>query len=136
MRLGAHMSISGGKHLALISGKEIGCETIQVFIRSVRSWSSKPLEQKDIDSFLEKKEEIDEYLRTKFPPVLIDDYSKYSEEIKNVINLILKIEKDSEEGKFTNFPSSESFSIFKIRLIIFLKLKKIQKRESLLTFLT
>ena len=60
MRLGAHMSVSGGKHLALVSGKEIGCESIQVFIRNVRSWSSKPLEQKDIINFIEKKEEITE----------------------------------------------------------------------------
>ena len=60
MRLGAHMSVSGGKHLALVRGKEIGCESIQVFIRNVRSWASKPLEQKDIDDFLEKKEEIEE----------------------------------------------------------------------------
>ncbi len=54
------MSVSGGKHLALIRGKEIGCESIQVFIRNVRSWSSKPLEQVDINNFLEKKEEINE----------------------------------------------------------------------------
>lgn len=60
MRLGAHMSVSGGKHLALVGGKEIGCESIQIFIRNVRSWSSKPLEQNDINSFLEKKEEIKE----------------------------------------------------------------------------
>jgi len=60
MRLGAHMSVSGGKHLALVRGKEIGCESIQVFIRNVRSWSSKPLEQKDIINFIEKKEEITE----------------------------------------------------------------------------
>jgi len=60
MRLGAHMSVSGGKHLALVSGEEIGCESIQVFIRGVRSWSSKPLEQKAINTFLEKKEETKE----------------------------------------------------------------------------
>jgi len=54
------MSVSGGKHLALVSGKEIGCEAIQVFIRNVRSWSSKPLEQQDINDFLEKKKEIKE----------------------------------------------------------------------------
>ncbi|MFX1337441.1 MAG: deoxyribonuclease IV [Promethearchaeota archaeon] len=54
------MSVSGGKYLALVTGKEIGCESIQVFIRNVRSWSSKPLDQEDINSFLEKREEIKE----------------------------------------------------------------------------
>ncbi len=52
------MSISGGRYLALVRGKELGCEAIQVFIRNVRSWSSKPLEKKEIDDFLEKKEEL------------------------------------------------------------------------------
>jgi len=60
MRLGAHMSVTGGKHMALERGKELGCETIQVFIRSVRSWSAKPLDKKDIDDFLKKKEELKE----------------------------------------------------------------------------
>jgi deoxyribonuclease-4 len=49
MRLGAHMGISGGKHLALERGKEIGCQTIQVFIRNVRGWASKPFSQKEIE---------------------------------------------------------------------------------------
>jgi deoxyribonuclease IV len=57
MRLGAHMSISGGKHLALKRGEQIGCQTIQVFIRNVRGWSSKPFTQKEIDDFLSKREE-------------------------------------------------------------------------------
>lgn len=54
------MSVSGGKHLALVRGKDIECEAIQVFVRNVRSWSSKPLEQKDINDFFKKKEEIKE----------------------------------------------------------------------------
>ena len=57
MRLGAHMGISGGKHLALERGKEIGCQTIQAFIRNVRGWASKPFSQKEIDDFLRKKKE-------------------------------------------------------------------------------
>jgi deoxyribonuclease-4 len=60
MRLGAHMSVTGGKSMALEKGKELGCETIQVFIRNVRSWSSKPLVQSDIDDFIKKKEELKE----------------------------------------------------------------------------
>jgi len=60
MRLGAHMSVTGGKYMALERGKELECESIQVFIRNVRSWSSKPLIQSDIDDFLKKKEELRE----------------------------------------------------------------------------
>jgi len=60
MRLGAHMSVTGGKYMALERGKKLGCETIQVFIRSVRSWSAKPLNKKDINDFLKRKEELKE----------------------------------------------------------------------------
>ncbi len=58
MRLGAHMSVSEGKHMAFHRGRELKCETIQVFIRNVRSWSTKPLDQKDIDEFLKTKEDF------------------------------------------------------------------------------
>ncbi|MFX0048502.1 MAG: deoxyribonuclease IV [Candidatus Hermodarchaeota archaeon] len=58
MRLGAHMSVSEGKHMAFHNGRELNCEAIQIFIRNVRSWSSKPLDQKDIDKFLKTKEEF------------------------------------------------------------------------------
>jgi len=50
------MSVAGGKDTALEAGKELGCESIQVFIRNVRGWSSKPLDQKEIDQFIKKKE--------------------------------------------------------------------------------
>jgi len=63
MRLGAHMSVSGGKSMAFERGRELGCETIQVFIRNVRGWSSKPLEQEEIDDFIKKKEEIEGEIR-------------------------------------------------------------------------
>ncbi|GAI60468.1 unnamed protein product, partial [marine sediment metagenome] len=60
MRLGAHMSVTGGKYMALERGKELGCQTIQVFIRSVRSWAAKPLIKSDIDDFIKIKEELKE----------------------------------------------------------------------------
>ncbi|MFX0027884.1 MAG: deoxyribonuclease IV [Candidatus Hermodarchaeota archaeon] len=58
MRIGAHMSVSEGKFKALEVGRELGCESIQLFIRNVRSWASKPLEKKDIEDFLSKKAEL------------------------------------------------------------------------------
>lgn len=60
MRIGAHMSVSGGKYMALESGKELGCEAIQVFVRNVRGWTSGPLKQKEIDDFINKKEELND----------------------------------------------------------------------------
>ncbi|MFX0020651.1 MAG: deoxyribonuclease IV [Promethearchaeota archaeon] len=62
MRLGAHMSVSGGKHMALERGKELSCEAIQVFIRNVRGWSSKPLDQEEINEFLETKAKFQEQI--------------------------------------------------------------------------
>jgi deoxyribonuclease-4 len=59
MRLGSHMKVTGGKHKALERAKELGCESMQIFIRSVRSWSSGPLKEKDVLKFLEKKEELE-----------------------------------------------------------------------------
>jgi len=58
MRIGAHMSIKGGKYMALERGRELGCEALQVFIRNVRGWTSRPLKQKEIDDFIKKKEEL------------------------------------------------------------------------------
>ncbi len=58
MRLGAHMSIEGGKYKALERGNQLNCESIQLFIRNVRSWNNKPLEQKEINEFIEKRKEL------------------------------------------------------------------------------
>ncbi|HEC40604.1 MAG TPA: deoxyribonuclease IV [bacterium] len=58
MRIGAHMSISGGKYKALERGLELECETIQIFIRNVRGWNSGPLKQAEIGKFKEKKQEL------------------------------------------------------------------------------
>ncbi|MBA7713382.1 Endonuclease 4 [subsurface metagenome] len=100
MRLGAHMSVSGGKHLALVRGKEIGCESIQVFIRNVRSWASKPLEQKDIDDFLKKKEEIEEI----WPIITHNSYlinlaSQDAEKLEKSYNAMLEELKKADQLK-------------------------------------
>jgi deoxyribonuclease-4 len=58
MRIGAHMSVSGGKFKAFERGRELGCEAIQVFVRNVRGWSSGPLKQEEIDDFQNKKKEL------------------------------------------------------------------------------
>ncbi|MFO8020497.1 MAG: deoxyribonuclease IV [Promethearchaeia archaeon] len=62
MRIGAHMSVAGGKDKAFERGLGIRCETIQIFIRSVRSWSSGQLDKSEINKFLKKKNELTEQI--------------------------------------------------------------------------
>ncbi len=49
--LGAHMSIAGGVDKALLLGKEVGCDTVQIFTKSSRQWASKPLSKEEIADF-------------------------------------------------------------------------------------
>ncbi|NLE46719.1 MAG: deoxyribonuclease IV [Chloroflexi bacterium] len=51
MRLGAHMSIAGGIHLALERAQSVGCDSAQVFVKPNRAWAAKPLAQHEIDLF-------------------------------------------------------------------------------------
>jgi deoxyribonuclease-4 len=49
--LGAHMSIAGEVGEALIRGKQVGCECIQIFTKSSRQWASKPFTSEEIETF-------------------------------------------------------------------------------------
>jgi deoxyribonuclease-4 len=53
--LGSHMSIAGGVDKALLQGKDVGCDTIQIFTKSSRQWASKPLSKEEIANFHEAK---------------------------------------------------------------------------------
>ena len=55
--LGAHMSIAGHPHKALLRGKETGCHVIQIFTRHRIKWSAKRLSEKEIDTFYKAREE-------------------------------------------------------------------------------
>lgn len=57
MGVGAHMSISGGLHKALIRGKEVKCDTIQIFTKSNMQWKARELAQEEIELF--KKTQAD-----------------------------------------------------------------------------
>jgi deoxyribonuclease IV len=48
MRLGAHMSTSGGAWKALQRGAEIGCESIQIFVKNNMQWFGKPYAPHDL----------------------------------------------------------------------------------------
>lgn len=51
LRLGAHESIAGGLHRALQRARSAGCDAVQLFVKSNRNWSVKPLTEEDIARF-------------------------------------------------------------------------------------
>jgi deoxyribonuclease-4 len=51
MRLGAHISISGGVEKAVGRGQEVGCEAMQIFTKNSNQWQAKPLSPAEIKSF-------------------------------------------------------------------------------------
>jgi len=55
--IGAHMSIAGGAFNAFISGKEVGCATIQIFTKNNNQWNAKPLTESEITEFKAKQKE-------------------------------------------------------------------------------
>lgn len=58
MRLGAHESIAGGLDKALVRGQQVGCETIQLFVKSNRQWRAKPLTDDDVQRFQTRQAEV------------------------------------------------------------------------------
>jgi deoxyribonuclease-4 len=59
MRLGFHVSISGGFALSVRRAYELGCTTMQIFSRNPRGWTVKPLDKDDINEFRKLREEWD-----------------------------------------------------------------------------
>jgi deoxyribonuclease-4 len=51
MRLGAHMSISGGIEKAVVRGQEVGCEALQIFTKNSNQWKAKPLTATEVTAF-------------------------------------------------------------------------------------
>lgn len=54
--LGAHMSIAGGVHHALLEGEKIGCTAIQLFTANNRQWSFNSIPAHEVELFLELKQ--------------------------------------------------------------------------------
>ncbi len=54
LRLGAHESIAGGLHKAFDRAQSVGCDALQIFVKSNRSWAVKPLTEEDIARFKAK----------------------------------------------------------------------------------
>jgi deoxyribonuclease-4 len=55
--LGAHESTAGGVEKSLERGQEVGCDTIQIFVKTPNRWHSKPLAEKNIAAFKQAAEE-------------------------------------------------------------------------------
>ncbi|MCO6436826.1 MAG: deoxyribonuclease IV [Phycisphaerae bacterium] len=50
-RLGAHLSVAGGLHLACERAREVGCDALQVFVKNQRQWHAGPLREEQILAF-------------------------------------------------------------------------------------
>lgn len=55
--MGAHMSIAGGVDKALLDGKEVNCDAIQIFTKSSRQWAAHPYTKEEIDNFFHNQKE-------------------------------------------------------------------------------
>ena len=59
MRVGAHVSASGGLGKAIDRAQDIGAEAIQIFASSPRAWAFRPPSDKHVADFRAKSEEAD-----------------------------------------------------------------------------
>ena len=67
--LGAHMSISGGLHMAIDRALAAGCGVVQIFTRNSNQWRGKPLSDSDVQLFRENWR-VPDYMR-QFPMTYI-----------------------------------------------------------------
>jgi deoxyribonuclease-4 len=54
--LGAHMSISGGAHMAIERACSINCTAMQIFVKNNMQWFSRPLTPAEISAFLKHRQ--------------------------------------------------------------------------------
>lgn len=47
--LGAHLSIAGGCHNALLAARELGCTCVQLFVKNQRQWKMSPMTEHDLE---------------------------------------------------------------------------------------
>jgi len=59
MRIGFHVSISGGFSKSVERAYELGCTCMQIFSRNPRGWTFKPLDKADIVEFKKLREQWD-----------------------------------------------------------------------------
>lgn len=49
--LGAHMSIAGGKQLAVRRAVDAGCKVLQIFVKNSNQWSAPELQEEEVHAF-------------------------------------------------------------------------------------
>ena len=59
MRIGFHVSISGGFSLSVQRAFDLGCNCMQIFSRNPRGWTVKPLDKNDVLQFKKLREKWD-----------------------------------------------------------------------------
>jgi deoxyribonuclease IV len=59
LRIGFHVSISGGFSLSVQRAFELGCTCMQIFSRNPRGWTVKPMDKDDVAQFKKLREKWD-----------------------------------------------------------------------------
>lgn len=54
--LGAHVSVAGGAHTAFERGAEIGCRSLQIFVKSPSRWTGAKLDERQVAQFREARQ--------------------------------------------------------------------------------
>ncbi|HYZ06734.1 MAG TPA: TIM barrel protein, partial [Rubrobacter sp.] len=57
-RIGRHLPTSGGLARTLWAARELGCETVQIFLSNPQAWAD-PRRRQDADTFVEGSRELD-----------------------------------------------------------------------------
>ncbi len=50
-KFGVHASIAGGLHNALLIGRTLGCDCLQIFVKNQRQWQAPPLTDEQIQGW-------------------------------------------------------------------------------------
>ncbi len=58
MILGKHVSIAGGLDKAVARAKEIGCNSLQIFVKNPRGWRARNLTDEEVNKFKQKLSEF------------------------------------------------------------------------------
>lgn len=69
---GAHMSIAGGYHNALLTAQQFGCDSVQLFTKNSNQWNAKALTEGDVRVFQETLAATDLRLPTAHDSYLIN----------------------------------------------------------------
>jgi len=84
--LGAHFSITGGLHKALLTAQQYGCTALQIFTKNASTWKERGLSAQEINQFQAAKEQSGVRSICVHAAYLINlaspDQSKYEKSIK------------------------------------------------------